>query len=174
MTGNERATGLDGPTLSGGLVRLVLLLASLALVAVAAGGRGLAFPVALLVVLAALGATAAPASLLPGVLLAVVVVLELVDGESDIGVRLAATILLFHFVHVLAALAAVIPVASRVEAAVFVPSAMRFVAVQVVVIALVIASRFLPADTAPLPMLVALAVAATVLACAPLVLLRRR
>ena len=174
MTGGERAVGLDGRTLPGSLLRLALLLASLTLAALAASGRDLAFPAALLVVLAALGAAAAPASLLPGVLLAAVVVLELADGSTDIGVRLAATILMFHLVHVLAALAGVIPAASRVEAAVLRPSAMRFVAVQIVVIALVVAGRFLPADAAPLPMLVALAVAASALACAPLVLFRRR
>ncbi len=174
MIGGERATGLKGRTLPGWLLRVVLLLASLALVAFTVSGRDLAFQVTVLVVLAALGAAAAPASLLPGVLLAAVVVVELVDGDSEIGVRLAATILLLHLVHVLAALAAVVPAASRVEAAVFWPSAMRFVAVQGVVIALVVAGRFVPADAAPLPIFVALAVAASVLACAPLILFRRR
>jgi len=174
MTGGERATGLTGRTVPGGCVRVALLLASLTLVALAGGGRGLAFPVTLLVVLAALGTAAAPGSLLPGVLLAAVVVVELADGRTDIGVRLAVTILMFHLVHVLAALAAVIPAASRVEVAVLVPSAVRFVAVQVVAMALVVAGRFVPADAAPLPVLVALAVAASALACAPLILLRRR
>ena len=174
MTGHERATGLRGRTIPGAVLRIVLLVAALALVALSVSGRGLAFPVALLIVLAAVGAAPAPASLLPGVLLAAVIVVELVDGRSDIGVRLAVTILMFHLVHVVAALAAVIPAASRVEVAVLVPSALRFVAVQVVVMALVVAGRFLPADAAPLPMLVALAVAVSALACAPLVVLRRR
>lgn len=174
MTAGERASGLNGRTIPGSLLRLALLLASFTLVALAGSGRDLAFPVALLMVLAALGAAAAPASLLPGVLLAAVVVLELAEGRTHIGVRLAATILMFHLVHVLAALAAVIPAASRVEAAVLRPSALRFAAVQVVVLMLIVAGRFLPADAAPLPMLVALAVAASALACAPLVLFRRR
>jgi hypothetical protein len=168
--GAERATGLNEPTVAGVWLRIALLATGLALVGVSVAGRGVAVEVVALLAVATIAGAAAPGTLLCGVVLGGVIAVEVALGGGDIGARVAATAALVHAVHTLAALAAVVPTAARVELAALTPSAVRYVAVEAVVLPLLVAARYVPADAPPAWVLGVLAVAAAVVAGAPALL----
>ncbi len=127
--------------LPGWALRLVLGLAGGAAVVVAMAGAGHVDAVSVagfVMLLLVLGAAAAPASVVPLLLLIGVVLYRLLAGDPTFGPALAGLVFLTALVHQLAGLAAAIPARSRCRWSALLPAALRFVMVVVPVEAAVL------------------------------------
>ena len=173
MTGDEDADGLAGPVLTGMALRLGLLAVAVVLVLVVTLGRPTPVWWVVALLLVAGGAAAAPGTLVPGFFLSAMVVVQLLDGVDDVGVRVAAAVVAFYAVHLLAALAAVVPTPGRVEVAALVPSAARAAVVVPATLVVLTVVAVIPADEAPPWVLGVLALAAAVVVCLPAVVVHR-
>lgn len=132
-----------GPGWPGWVLRLVLLLAGLGAVAVLLGDGLLPVALTVLVVLALLPA-AFPASPAPALLIAAVAVAATVTAGAPLRPEVLVEIPLLHLVHSASSIAALLPIRSVVRPAALVRPAWRFVAVQVVVFAVVGLAVVLP------------------------------
>jgi hypothetical protein len=147
--------------------------AALGLVATLVAGREVGLLSMLLGLVVVGAAVVRPGSAGPGFLLVCAVLAELVNGGPEITWRLVLQAPLLHAVQVLASLAAVVPAQARLEPAALGPSVRRYLLAQTVLVPVLGAAWLVPAATLPSWLLIAAGVGAVVLACLPVVLLRR-